>query len=325
MYYLGIAMNGELIEFMLIDENCHIHGIQRERNIDSVIDGAMTLQGVVESGIARVCLKANIRFENINFACIAIPGFGENQDDDNLHKEVFGRLFINDHFICENEIEAAWTGALGGKEGIVILAGIGSIAIGKNKLGKTIRTGGWGIIAGDEGGEYWIARKILEIYTKEADGRYEGVILYNRLKKKMRLHDDSDIFNLSFEFIEQYNITFESFVDTLFEAVKEGDKFASEILNLCAKEYILMIRSIIKRIGFELPVNISFIGRIFDCHHELLEIIASDFNDQVKFSKAKLTLLAGSALRALMFRENIVSYKVFKLLQEETRLHQLES
>jgi len=325
MYYLGIAMNGELIEFMLIDENCHIHGLQRERHVDIVHDGEMILQGVIESGIARVCLKANIKFEDINFACIAIPGFGENQDYDNLIKGLFGRIFFNDHFICENEIEAAWSGALGANEGIVILAGVGSIAIGKNNVGETIRTGGWGIIAGDEGGEYWIARKILEIYTKEADGRYDEKILYNLLKEKMKLHDDSDIFNFSFEFIEQYDITFESFVDTLFEAAIEGDKHARKILNLCAREYILMIRSIIKQISFQLPVNISFIGRIFDSHHELLKIIVSDFNDQVKFGKPQLTLVAGSALRALMFRENVVRYKIFKLLQEEARLHQLES
>lgn len=325
MYYLGIAMNGEVIEFMLIDEDCHIHGLQSERNVDIIHDGEMVLQGVLESGIARVCLKANIKFEDIEFTCVAVPGFGEEAVYDELLKDLFRRIFINNNYICENEIEAAWTGALGANEGVVILAGVGSIAIGKNKGGETIRTGGWGRIAGDEGGEYWLARKVLEIYTKEADGRYNEKILYNLLKDRMNITSDIELFNFSFGHMDQYDISFEELVDILFEASELDDLHAKKILNLCAKEYILMIRAITKQIGFDLPINVSFIGRIFDKHHGLLDLIVSDFNEEFSFSKPQLSLVAGSALRSLMFRENVVRYKIFKLLQEEARLHQINS
>lgn len=324
MYYLGIAMNGEVIEFMLIDEKCHIHGLQKERHVDLIHDGAMILQGVIESGIARVCLKANIKFEDITFTCVAVPGFGENQVYDDLMNDLFKSIFYNDHFLCENEIEAAWTGALGANEGIVILAGVGSIAIGKNKIGETVRTGGWGHIAGDEGGEYWLARKILEIYTKEADGRYDEKELYNLLREKMDRHDDEDILNFSFENMDVYDITFEEFVDIIFEARKQGDSRAIEVLQECADEYIMMIQSIIKQITFQKTVNVSFLGRIFLKSNELLSLIVSAFDDEVTFNKPQLTLVAGAALRALMFRKNVVQYDIYQLLQEEARIHQLQ-
>ncbi|MBI9014833.1 MAG: hypothetical protein JEZ08_21570 [Clostridiales bacterium] len=324
MYYLGIAMNGELIEFMLIDKNCHIHGIQKERHVDLVHDGAVILQGIIESGIARVCLKANIKFEDISFACVAVPGFGENQVYDDMMNDLFATIFYNDHFICENEIEAAWTGALGTNEGIVILAGVGSIAIGKNKIGETVRTGGWGHIAGDEGGEYWLARKILEIYTKEADGRYDEKILYKILREKMKIHDDDDIFNFSFEYMDVYDITFEEFVDIIFEARKQGDSHAVEVIQECADEYIMMIQSIIKQITFKKNVNVSFLGRIFLKSNELLGLIVSAFDDDVIFTKPQLTLVAGAALRALMFRQKVLQYDIYQLLQEEDRIHQLQ-
>jgi len=323
MYYLGIAMNGEMIEFMLIDEKCHIHGLQTERHVDLIYDGAVVLQGVIESGIARVCLKANIKFEDISFTCAAVPGFGENEVYDELMNNMFSNIIHNDHFLCENEIEAAWTGALGGKEGIVILAGAGSIAIGKNKIGETVRTGGWGHIAGDEGGEYWLARKVLEIYTKEADGRYDEKQLYDLLREKMNIYDDSDIFNFSFEYMDDYDITFEAFVDTIFEAKRQGDIHAVEVLQACADEYIMMIQSIIKQMTFKSAVNVSFLGRIFLKSNVLLGLIVSAFDDEVSFTKPQLTLVAGAALRALMFRKNVVQHEIFELLKEESRIHQL--
>src|ERR1700735_156549 len=48
----------------------------------------------------------------------------------------------------------ALAGATAGKPGIVMIAGTGSIAFGRNAGGRTARAGGWGFIFGDEGGAF---------------------------------------------------------------------------------------------------------------------------------------------------------------------------
>jgi N-acetylglucosamine kinase-like BadF-type ATPase len=56
------------------------------------------------------------------------------------------------------DVEAAFLGALGDRPGILILAGTGSIVLGRNRRGRWARAGGLGPLVGDEGSAFWIGR-----------------------------------------------------------------------------------------------------------------------------------------------------------------------
>ena len=60
-----------------------------------------------------------------------------------------------------SDAEAAHEGALGGRAGLLILAGTGSIAIGRDARGRWHRAGGLGPLLGDEGSAFWIGRAWL--------------------------------------------------------------------------------------------------------------------------------------------------------------------
>ena len=59
------------------------------------------------------------------------------------------------------DVEAAYRGALGDAPGILLLAGTGSIALGRDAGGRWARAGGLGPLAGDEGSAFWIGRQWL--------------------------------------------------------------------------------------------------------------------------------------------------------------------
>ena len=59
------------------------------------------------------------------------------------------------------DVEAAYLGALGDRAGVLLLAGTGSMALGKNGRGRWARAGGWGPLLGDEGSAFWIGREWL--------------------------------------------------------------------------------------------------------------------------------------------------------------------
>src|SRR5437762_2120516 len=67
--------------------------------------------------------------------------------------------------------DSALYGATGGGSGLVVIAGTGSICCGVNSRRKRVCAGGWGPIAGDEGGGSWIARKALQAVAQAADER----------------------------------------------------------------------------------------------------------------------------------------------------------
>jgi N-acetylglucosamine kinase-like BadF-type ATPase len=60
-----------------------------------------------------------------------------------------------------SDVEAAYLGALGGTAGVLLLAGTGSIALGRDRRGRFTRAGGLGPLLGDDGSAFAIGRAWL--------------------------------------------------------------------------------------------------------------------------------------------------------------------
>jgi glucosamine kinase len=63
---------------------------------------------------------------------------------------------------------AALLGALDGRPGLLVLAGTGSIVLGRDGEGRVARAGGLGPLIGDEGSAFWLGREWLRITPKVA-------------------------------------------------------------------------------------------------------------------------------------------------------------
>ncbi len=73
--------------------------------------------------------------------------------------------------------EAALRDAFGAGAGVLVVAGTGSIACGRNAEGDVQRCGGWGALLGDEGSAYAIGVAALRAVVRAADGRGEPTLL----------------------------------------------------------------------------------------------------------------------------------------------------
>jgi N-acetylglucosamine kinase-like BadF-type ATPase len=60
-----------------------------------------------------------------------------------------------------SDVEAAYRGALGEAPGVLVLAGTGSICLGRDRRGRWRRAGGLGPLLGDEGSAFWVGREWL--------------------------------------------------------------------------------------------------------------------------------------------------------------------
>ena len=69
------------------------------------------------------------------------------------------------------DLIAAWAGATGGSAGVVLVAGTGAVAYGRDSAGRAARAGGWGPLYGDEGGGYWIGCEALRAVSRALDER----------------------------------------------------------------------------------------------------------------------------------------------------------
>ena len=69
-----------------------------------------------------------------------------------------------------SDVEAAFLGALADRPGVLILAGTGSIVLGRNRRGRWARAGGLGPLLGDEGSAFWIGRWWLRGTMRDEEG-----------------------------------------------------------------------------------------------------------------------------------------------------------
>jgi glucosamine kinase len=81
-----------------------------------------------------------------------------------------GHMLFGPHCHVVNDVAVAFEGALGGADGVLILAGTGSMAWARGTQG-TVRVGGWGDAFGDEGSAFWIGRAALAMVSRHLDGR----------------------------------------------------------------------------------------------------------------------------------------------------------
>jgi glucosamine kinase len=59
--------------------------------------------------------------------------------------------------------------AAGLEHGVVLIAGTGSVAYGRDSAGREARAGGWGWLLGDDGSGAWIAREAAREIARRAD------------------------------------------------------------------------------------------------------------------------------------------------------------
>ncbi|MGN7469890.1 N-acetylglucosamine kinase [Brevibacillus sp. SAFN-007a] len=148
------------------------------------------------------------------------------------------------HLIVENDGFAALLGATGGKPGILVIAGTGSIAFGVNEAQKTARAGGWGHRVGDEGSGYWIGRQAIMAVLRAADGRGAPTLLKELLLSHVGLAHVEELFNWTYS--ERYSVEKVGELSPLVSrAALAGDQVAANILQVAGDELFSAVRAVI--------------------------------------------------------------------------------
>jgi len=195
---------------------------------------------------------------------MGLPCFGESKDGDiELKKAVFN-AFPGVPVYLTNDVEVGWAGSLGLSPGINVVSGTGSIAFGRDEAGKTARCGGWSEFYGDEGSCYWIGRKVLQVFSKQADGRIPKDELYDIIYKKWDLKNDFDAIDL----IHNEYMTNRDKVAALQLIAKEaalaGSLSAKSLYKEAADELCGLVTAIRDILQFDLhPFPVSYSGGLF--------------------------------------------------------------
>lgn len=161
------------------------------------------------------------------------------------------------------DAEIALYGTTLGKLGLVIIAGTGSVCIGQDEDGKIAMAGGWGPIAGDEGGGAGIAKRGLQAIAKALDGRGKPTALSQAGLDYFRTSTPENMLVAIYS-PQVDNARIAGFARFVVEAAQENDAIALEILNEAGHELGFAAVAVIKKLKLERKkVPIGYVGSIF--------------------------------------------------------------
>ncbi|MCX7599414.1 MAG: hypothetical protein N2512_11215 [Armatimonadetes bacterium] len=106
---------------------------------------------------------------------LAVAGAGRAGRADLL--ELLNAAHVAEHVVAITDAEAALWGAFPSGRGIVVIAGTGSVAYGRDGRGAEALAGGWGREIDDVGGAWWMGSQALRAVARAHDGRGPDTIL----------------------------------------------------------------------------------------------------------------------------------------------------
>jgi len=216
----------------------------------------------------------------IILACCGAPTPSE------VIKEGIERVASVNQVINIGEMYISLTGALLSDIGIIVIAGTGSMAGGKNPKGNTFHCGGWGPFIGDEGSGYWIGIKAINAVSKSIDRRFPETILVEKIVKYFSLNSIAELVPYIYRKTpSRYEIAQISPLVTT--SAEEGDKISQEILKEAGEELALLAKTTIRELNYQ-DAKVSMTGGIFASNSRF---ILETFNKRVKESYPEVSII----------------------------------
>lgn len=180
-------------------------------------------------------------------ACIGMAGV-DRPEDAAIVRGILSRLVPRCPVVVVNDALIALEAGAPGAAGVVVIAGTGSIAYGRDARGRAARAGGWGYVLGDEGSGYWLGRQALRAVLRASDGRGPATPLTTRVLAHYDVSRPQDLVREIY--YGRFKPSTVAAVASLVEEVaNEGDTWAQALIDTGAAELSLAARAVCDRLS----------------------------------------------------------------------------
>lgn len=175
--------------------------------------------------------------------------------------------------LLTSDMRIALAGALPGpvdSAGLVLIAGTGAVAFGRNDDGLEDRAGGWGPLIGDEGSGYEIGRRALSAIVRDLDGRGARTLMREALFASEGTRSPLALLNKLYrQGIGPADVA--AYFPMTLDAARKGDPIALEILNDAGRELGLAAVTVLRKLGLtQASVEIAMVGGVFTAGEAVL-------------------------------------------------------
>jgi N-acetylglucosamine kinase-like BadF-type ATPase len=182
------------------------------------------------------------------------------------------------------------------REGIVLIAGTGSVAYGRDASGGEDRVGGWGYLLGDEGSGYEIGRRALTAVLRQFDGRGPQTALTELVLNAYRLPEPTALIPLVYgEQASREQVA--RAARLVFEAAAMGDAVAQSLLEHAAGELASHVVALLQKMNFTAQrVHVVLAGGLFFADSPLQGLLAARLPEHVELRPGQPPVLGALRL-----------------------------
>ena len=298
--YFGIDGGGTHSRLALTDRTGKVlaHSEAGSTNIYSVTKKEVfeNLSQLLDSALQ----TAQLEKRNIAAGCIGSAGLGRDREQ-KLFREFFDTL-LGPKFpvkICTDG-EILLCGGLENLEGYCLIAGTGSIALGRSVAGNLVRSGGHGYMLGDEGSASWIGKIAIARILRSLENRDYPTGMLAAILEAAGLAQYSDLVQYVHHDADKAKIA--ALAPIVTAAGRNGDQLALDILRIGAEELALLVKSVLIQSTWIQHRELVLAGGSIE-HDEILtknlkEILAREF-PELTISHPKGTALQGACMIAI--------------------------
>lgn len=165
-YYLGIDGGGTKTT-CAVGDDARLLAAATSGPSNIVRVGEAQSRESLKQAVRQACAAAGIRPEQVARTCVGGSG-AARPELSAIIRSILCELLPSPVDVV-GDMETSLEAAFGDGSGVIVIAGTGSMAYGRDQTGSTLRAGGWGFEIGDEGSAHWIGRAAVSAVLRASD------------------------------------------------------------------------------------------------------------------------------------------------------------
>jgi N-acetylglucosamine kinase-like BadF-type ATPase len=268
---IAVDAGGTSTRCLLASAEGEVRGQARSGPGNHILSGWEPTRRAITDAVTGACEAAEVDAAGVACVFAGSAGVGPNGEGREIVEALLASLAPHACVHAVGDMVTAFTGALRGEVGVVVAAGTGAVAYGRNARGDSRQVGGWGPVMGDEGSAYDIAVRGLRAAARATDGRGPTTELVRRLPAALGVETVIEVaFRLYAEPIDREAVA--RLAMTVAEAAAAGDEIARALLGDAGVELALAGRTALRLLGLaDAAVPVAYTGSVFTAGDCLLD------------------------------------------------------
>ena len=262
-YFVGVDGGGSKTSAVVVDESMRVLGEGRSGPSNHLRVGIPEATANVERAVLSALARTPHSAAEVEYVYCGIAGSDHPRHRERV-VESLRALFPKNNFTVDSDARIALTAGIGLGAGIVVIAGTGSVAFGRNEALEEARAGGWGPTLGDEGSGFSIARKGLSAVVRAFDGRGPKTLISDLICTHHEMCNPNDLPY----FVHSPNThaaDIAVYCRIVIEAATRGDVEATRIVEEEGRELGIAVAAVARRLNMtETPFPLAYVGGAFN-------------------------------------------------------------